>query len=256
MGQGRSPRYALVAEQLIKAINNGKYAPGAMLPTERELCQRFDVSRITIRAALKELQLRGLVSSRAGVGTWVESVQSVERFVDASQSVDEWQRFTVDHRFQVLEHRTVTANAELAALLECNPGQTFERVTGLRVKPGGLPACHSVHYIPHVYADAIPHLSGMLGSIAGLLERNFREPIIETRQIFAAEILSPAKARVLKAKPRTAALVTRRWYLASGGKLLIYTISTFPMGRYVYTSRMRRERTPGIARKPAASRKT
>lgn len=247
MGQGRSPRYALVAEQLIQAINGGKYAPGAMLPTESELCRSFDVSRITIRAALRELQLRGLVSSRAGIGTWVESVQNVERFVDASQSVDEWQRFTIDHAFQVLEHKTVTADARLAAILECPEGQTFERVTGLRVKPGGLPACHSVHYLPQVYADVVPRLSGMLGSIAGLLERHYREPIIETRQIFAAENLSPGKARALKARPRAAALVTRRWYLAAGGKLLIFTISTFPMGRYVYTSRMRRERTPGIA---------
>ena len=56
-----------VEEQLRQTINSGLYKPGDKLPSERELVEQFEVSRVTVRDALKNLQNLGLISVRRGV---------------------------------------------------------------------------------------------------------------------------------------------------------------------------------------------
>lgn len=56
----RRPVYEQVAGQVREAILGGELAPGSALPSERELCDAFKVSRTTIREALRSLQAQGL----------------------------------------------------------------------------------------------------------------------------------------------------------------------------------------------------
>lgn len=56
----RNPAYEQVAHQLREAILDGALAPGEELPSERELCAQFGVSRTTVREALRALQAQGL----------------------------------------------------------------------------------------------------------------------------------------------------------------------------------------------------
>ncbi|MBN1102994.1 MAG: FadR family transcriptional regulator [Deltaproteobacteria bacterium] len=56
-----------VEKQLRASINAGIYRPGDKLPSERELVDQFEVSRVTVRDALKRLQNLGLISTRRGL---------------------------------------------------------------------------------------------------------------------------------------------------------------------------------------------
>ncbi len=67
------PKYRLIFETLKEAITSGEYAAGARLPSESDLVRRFDVSRMTIVKAVKELQQIGLVVRRVGSGTYVNA---------------------------------------------------------------------------------------------------------------------------------------------------------------------------------------
>lgn len=60
-----------VAERIIEDIRSQKWAVGDKLPSEPELAALFDVSRATVRAAVKSLQLSGVLRSRGGSGTYV-----------------------------------------------------------------------------------------------------------------------------------------------------------------------------------------
>ena len=63
-----------VVRQIERLILDGVLRPGDRLPPERELAQSVDVSRPILRAALKELEARGLVRARHGEGTYVADV--------------------------------------------------------------------------------------------------------------------------------------------------------------------------------------
>ncbi len=66
-----APKYRMVYEDLYAAIKSGTYRPGDRLPSEAELGQRYNTSRITVAKAVNELHIQGLVSRRAGSGTHV-----------------------------------------------------------------------------------------------------------------------------------------------------------------------------------------
>jgi DNA-binding FadR family transcriptional regulator len=57
---------ATISAQIRNAILDGKVKPGERLPTEREMTERFGVSRVTVRDALRALETAGLVEIRVG----------------------------------------------------------------------------------------------------------------------------------------------------------------------------------------------
>lgn len=65
------PRYRQIYEDLYSAVKTGSFKPGDRLPSEADLGKRYNTSRITVAKAVNELQLKGLVSRRAGSGTHV-----------------------------------------------------------------------------------------------------------------------------------------------------------------------------------------
>lgn len=68
----KMPRYLQVAAKLREAIVAGAFADGQPFPTETALCREYDVSRFTVREALKRLQTEGLIARKRGSGTTVQ----------------------------------------------------------------------------------------------------------------------------------------------------------------------------------------
>ncbi|MFF4796075.1 FadR/GntR family transcriptional regulator [Streptomyces sp. NPDC001276] len=77
-----------LAGRLHRLIEDGHLAEGDRLPSERDLADTWRVSRATVREALRELELRGLVDRRPGRGTTVTSV--------ARPSLKDWQLGDMD----------------------------------------------------------------------------------------------------------------------------------------------------------------
>lgn len=70
-----------VIDQLTDSIRKGVWEPGELLPTEMDLSRIFNVSRNSIREALKSMTYSGLLAARAGYGTYVkdDALQKLEQ---------------------------------------------------------------------------------------------------------------------------------------------------------------------------------
>jgi GntR family transcriptional regulator len=69
--------WELVADALRRAIADSTYRPGDQLPSENQLAAQHGASRQTVRRALRELRLRGLITSHQGKGAFVRTPTSV-----------------------------------------------------------------------------------------------------------------------------------------------------------------------------------
>ena len=87
-GDASDALYLRVARTLKQEILSGTFPVGSQLPTEAELCERFDVSRHTVREALRRLREDHVVASRQGAGTIVVSEQAHDAYAQDILSVN------------------------------------------------------------------------------------------------------------------------------------------------------------------------
>ncbi|WP_034157124.1 FadR/GntR family transcriptional regulator [Sphingomonas sp. ERG5] len=71
METGKKRLYQGVAQAIVDGIKSGEFPPGTRLPGERELAERFDVSRVTIREAEIALEAQGYITIKTGSGVYV-----------------------------------------------------------------------------------------------------------------------------------------------------------------------------------------
>ena len=77
MPYGNNALSVRIADRLAEMIVHGRFAPGDKLPSEPELSHELNVSRTTLREALRILSTRGLVEVRRGIGTFVTESRNI-----------------------------------------------------------------------------------------------------------------------------------------------------------------------------------
>jgi GntR family transcriptional regulator len=73
------PQYAQIADLIRARIKDGTYRAGSVLPSEPELSQELNLSRVTVNRALAMLRAEGLVKVRRGAGTFVRGLPRIPR---------------------------------------------------------------------------------------------------------------------------------------------------------------------------------
>ena len=67
------PRYKRLHEDIKKEILQGDISKGSLLPSENELCAKYNITRATVRQGLQELVKEGFIEKRMGLGSIVVS---------------------------------------------------------------------------------------------------------------------------------------------------------------------------------------
>lgn len=79
------PKYLSIANKLKHEIETGEYQPNDQLPKEYDLANAYNVSRITVRNALQELENKGLIYRIQGAGTYVKEQELSQSTVNSNQ---------------------------------------------------------------------------------------------------------------------------------------------------------------------------
>ena len=241
-------RYIQVARALRKDIIDGVYPVGSQLPTEHELCERFSVSRYTVREALRRLREDNLVSSRPRTGTLVVPRSTSDSY--DVMSINDLVAFATDARFAIDSIAMVTIDAELAGRTGLAIGEQWLTVRGFRRAkgaPSSMPdpeaaLCSTEYYINRAFAAVGRLLQRHEGPIFPLIEDLFGLSIVEVQQEIAAVAISPALAAGLEVESGAPALQVQRTYKASDGLVAQVTINTHPASRFRHSMTMRRVR--------------
>jgi GntR family transcriptional regulator len=234
-------RYLQIARTLRKEIVDGVYPVGSQLPTEHQLCERFAVSRYTVREALRRLREDNLVASRPRAGTRVVPRPATSSYAQDVMSIDDLVAFAAGAQLNIESNEMVTIDDDLAVRTGLEVGTQWLSVRGYRQVDGAsVPLCRTEYYISRTFAAVGRLLQRHTGPIFPLIEDLFGVTIAELHQEIAAVVLSPELADGLGVEPGTAALQMRRTYKASDGAVAQVTINTHLSSSFRYAMTMRR----------------
>ena len=238
------PLYLQVATLLKQEVLEGVYLVGSQLPTEDELCKRFSVSRHTVREALRLLREDGLVSSRQGAGTVVNSPRSSDSDIHQVMSISDLVAFATGTRFAIASINKVVIDQKLSTRTGLAKGSEWLEVRGCRhADDDNSPVCLTQYYINRAFASVGRLLQRHTGPIFPLLEDMFGQSIAEVHQQISATLISQALATGLEVKAGSAALEVRRTYKTTDGEIAQVTVTIHPAARFQHSMTMRRLKT-------------
>ena len=204
--------------------------PGAPLPTEAELCERFSVSRMTVRQALQELTNDGLVERRRGQGTFVAHRPVHRRPGVFLSFTEEMNRRGVQATSRLLAAGMDDPRQPEVLDLGLAPGSQVVRVVRVRLADG----------VPVALEDAalVPELGGVLeedlggGSLHSALERR---GVVATRATgtITARLARASETELLDLAPQSALLVELRTLFDQEGRVFERTETRYAADRYV-----------------------
>ena len=118
MADAGAPLYAEVKQHIRARVLSGEWPPGHRIPSESELVERLDVSRMTVNRALRELSLEGVLVRMQGRGSFVAGGNSRSDVFEVGNIADEIRGRGHAYSAQVLLLDTLKATPDVADRLE------------------------------------------------------------------------------------------------------------------------------------------
>lgn len=127
------PLYYQLAEELRENIESGEWTPHSLIPSETEFCEKYTVSRGTVRQALSQLVQEGLLYRKQGKGTFVaepKTAQQLNRFHSFAQDI---RGRGLKPYSQVLQNVKLVPKSSIKDILGLKEGEVVFKIVGLKM---------------------------------------------------------------------------------------------------------------------------
>ncbi len=229
------PLYLQLKEALREDIVSQRLHPHCQLPSERELCARHGVSRMTVRQALQDLTRDGLIYRRVGKGTFVGQPKIDQQLKTLTGFSQEMQSRGCRPVSRVLEARLVAANENIAAALKISPGTEIVLLLRLRLADGVPLAIEAVH-LPHHYCPNLLQHDFCVESLYDVLEHAYGYRLTHAEQTLEAAFAGPREIALLGLVPPAPILIMKRTTYTEQGVLIEYASSVYRGDRFKFHS--------------------
>jgi len=209
---------------LLDMLRDEQYEAGSSIPSEFELAERFNVSRATIREALKGLVQEGLLDCRHGKGYFVLSREAViHKPITQWQSVTDLMAdmgYTVENR--VLRVREESPTPQVRRALQLEDGQTVVQLERVRISQGG-PLIYSIDIFPRAFISGLLQEQDWSGSLINLFDERWRLRIVSSRTRIRAVMLSPELCAEIGVPAQTAWLCMEQLNVTKDGRPVLFS---------------------------------
>jgi len=174
------PRHEQISDWVRERIEDGTHAPHDQLMSENQLCEEFDVSRITVRRALQTLESEGLIYRRQGLGAFVSDKRVPQGMIRLTSFVEDMSRAGIDASSRIVSFHHEPCPASVAEELDAPPGKVVCRLDRLRLG-NGEPIAFDSTWLPVFYGQLLDGFDLSKDTIYRIMEEEHDIPILRGR---------------------------------------------------------------------------
>lgn len=229
----KTPLHVQITDLLRKQINAHQLLPQSKLPSERELCEQYKVSRITVRKALTELTHEGLIHSIAGKGSYV-AVGKLQRILEPLKgfSNDILDRGMLVSS-QVLESEVIHADSSLANRLGLLPLVEVVKLRRLRLV-NSIPVVIQCAYLPHHLCPDLLKYDFSSLSLLDVLRNEYQLRLVSAKSDIEANLADSEETSLLELPTPAAVLVSEQTTYLHNDVAIEFVRSVFAGNRYKF----------------------
>ena len=221
-----APLHAQMREALIQQITSGAWGTGSRIPSERQLCERFKVSRTTTRRALSDCVHEGWLYTVVGKGTYVARnrlEQELEPFTGFSADL---RRRGIVVTSRVMGAGSFKANEAVARRLQLLPRTPVFRLHRVRLASGKQLATQ-VAYLPEHLCPDLSRFDFVSRSLYGVLREEYGLRLVRGHTTIKAGLASHQERGLLGLEDPSAVLRTFQVTCIADGRPIEYCESVF-----------------------------
>lgn len=227
------PLYLQLMEEIVKKIESRHYEVDAQLPSERELCDIYGVSRITIRQALKELEYEGYIYKLHGIGTFVASKSYNQNLAKLYSFTEEMEKLGKTPKTEVLSFSVIFVDERLARKMNIQPLDEVYKVVRLRIADD-QPLMYETSYLPRKLFLNLTEADLKERPMYDIFHEDYQIGLTNATERFSATLIRKEEAEYLKATINQPAMLIKR-YAYYNDKLIEYTNSVARGDKFAYT---------------------
>lgn len=233
LDEERSPKYLALMKKLQELIAGLRNSGENCLPTERELCEQYQVSRVTVRRSLEELEKSGEIYRIQGKGAFVSKNKIRQPLFHLSSFSEDMRARQMVGGAKVLAVETVMASAKIAEKLQIPEGEPVVLLKRLRSAdnvPLAIETCYLIHSVGNVVKQFIKDDM----SLYDLLKKECRIKLVCAEQSIEVGILQPWEQSLFGEDAPPYALHMTRQTWDENQRVVEYTESKYRGDSYSY----------------------
>ena len=220
------PLYYQIREHIREKINNGEYPPNSMIPSEAELCEIYNVSRVTARRAILDLVQEGLLTRGKGKGTFVSESYGLTTVNGLQSFTQELLGLNMRPSAKLLNCKIHKAGSSLRQKLDLEEGESVITISRLRLSDNE-PCMVEVMNFPYKLVPGLEE-KDLNQSIYRLLKDNYQCEVIYARDIMEPIIIGEYESKLLELTMPSAGMRTYRIGRDANQKPIEYSIHIIP----------------------------
>jgi GntR family transcriptional regulator len=225
------PLYSQIKESLLNGILHGDILPGEQLPSQRELCEQFGASHMTVRRAIEELVTLGYIKAIPGKGLFVAATTVEPESSPLVSFTEDIERRGMHPSSRVLDAYKTTASPILAKTLDVQEDTALIYLRRLRMGDG-IPMSIQTCYLVHANCPTLLEYDLGNDSLYRILQNEFHLRLNECSAMIETALSSEEETRLLELPTPSPVLITEQITYTENGRPIEFLHAIYRGDRY------------------------
>jgi len=234
------PRYYQLKEIMRERVQSDEWKPGDLIPSERELSEKYGISRMTARQAITDLVNEGLFYREQGKGTFVSQRKITQQLIRLTGFTEDIKARGQKPGTKVLSAQMFPADETTAEKLSIDPGTLIFRLQRLRLADDE-PLAIELSQINFKGCERLLEEDLEQNSLYRLLETKYGIPLMEADQELEAGLAGNEEVQLLKISLGRPVLFTRRITYTERNQPIEYAKAVYCGNKYIFHTHLKRD---------------